>query len=102
MDKSNESLRNEPSLTEDAPVVQHQGLVIELDSGAGGGRVETTDGRQLPFDRADLHGGLDGLRVGDQVVFAEEQGEQGPQAKKIQRGVVQTAEGDLGGEREAQ
>lgn len=89
MDKPYDESPSAPTTGDDTPVVQHQGLVIELDAGQGRGRIETTDGRQLPFHRRDVAGGaFDGLRTGDQVRFAEELGDEGPEARKVERGEV--------------
>ncbi|MEB2327338.1 MAG: cold shock domain-containing protein [Pseudomonas sp.] len=89
MDKSYDESSSAPTTGDTTLVVQHQGLVIELEAGQGRGRIETTDGRQLPFHRRDVAGGaFDGLRKGDQVRFAEELGDEGPEARKVECGEV--------------
>lgn len=66
--------------------LQHQGLVIELDAAGDGGRIETTDGRQLVFrHHSVLNDAFGALQIGDEVRFAEELGEQGPMATRVQR-----------------
>jgi cold shock CspA family protein/ribosome-associated translation inhibitor RaiA len=48
------------------------------------GFFETPDRREIYFHRnAVLHGAFDRLKVGDEVRFAEEMGEQGPQASTV-------------------
>lgn len=49
------------------------------------GRIETADGRSIYFHRNSvLDTDFDDLRVGDEVRFAEERGEEGPQASTVQ------------------
>ncbi|MFN7804938.1 MAG: HPF/RaiA family ribosome-associated protein [Planctomycetaceae bacterium] len=60
------------------------GRVIRLNPTADHGVLETADGREIYFHRnAVLGSGFDHLRVGDRVHFAEEQGDQGPQASTV-------------------
>jgi len=60
------------------------GRVIRLEPGLGYGFLETADGREIYFHH---HSVLDGafakLEIGDEVRFAEEEGEQGPQASTV-------------------
>lgn len=50
----------------------------------GFGFIETSDGRELYFHRNSvLDGGYDQLRVGSEVRFVEEQGDDGPQASSV-------------------
>ena len=57
------------------------GRVIRLVPAENKGFLETPDQREVYFHRdAVLHLGFDRLKVGDEVRFAEEMGEQGPQA----------------------
>jgi ribosomal subunit interface protein len=48
------------------------------------GRIETPDGRDIYFHRHSvLENGFDGLEIGSEVRFVEEQGEEGPQASTV-------------------
>lgn len=50
----------------------------------GYGFLETADGREIYFHRASvLDGRFDRLSIGDEVRFAEERGEKGPQASSV-------------------
>ncbi len=50
----------------------------------GYGFLETTDGREIYFDKHSvLDGGFDRLDVGAEVRFTEEEGEKGPQASTV-------------------
>jgi len=50
----------------------------------GYGFLETPDGRELYFHRHSvLHEGFAGLKIGDEVAFAEELGRKGPQASTV-------------------
>jgi len=69
-------------------VKQHEappgGHVISLNPEEDYGRIGTPDGRTIYFHRNSvLNGGFDGLEVGAEVRFAEETGEQGPQASSV-------------------
>jgi cold shock CspA family protein len=61
------------------------GQVVEIFPEGGYGFLETDDGRRIYFHRNSvLHGGFETLVPGTIVRFAEEQGEQGPQASTVQ------------------
>lgn len=61
-----------------------EGRIIELHSAEGFGRIETSDGRLVYFHRNSLVGSaFDALQTGMRVRFAEEPGEQGPQASSL-------------------
>ena len=61
-----------------------RGRVVELHPEDGFGRIETADGRQIYFHRNSVLGEEFGrLRVGTEVRFHEEAGEQGPQASTV-------------------
>jgi cold shock CspA family protein len=49
------------------------------------GWLEPSDGRRIYFHRNSVLGGIDGLAVGSEVRFTEEQGDQGPQATTVER-----------------
>lgn len=61
-----------------------QGAVAELHGDQDYGMLETPDGRRVYFHRHSvLNDAFDHLHPGDQVRFAEEIGEQGPQASTV-------------------
>jgi cold shock CspA family protein/ribosome-associated translation inhibitor RaiA len=61
-----------------------RGLVIRLFRDEGYGFLETPDGREIYFHRRSVrHPGFDRLEIGTEVRFAEEEGEQGPQASTV-------------------
>jgi ribosomal subunit interface protein len=61
------------------------GLVTRLFYQEGYGFLETPDEREVYFNRASvLNGGFDRLELGDEVRFAEEPGEEGPQASTVE------------------
>ena len=61
------------------------GRVARLYSAEGFGFIETADGREVYFDRHSvLHDGFGRLELGALVRFAEEPGEQGPQASTVE------------------
>ena len=61
-----------------------QGHVSRLLRDEGYGFIETADGLELYFHRnAVLNGGFERMREGDEVRFAEEAGEKGPQASTV-------------------
>ena len=61
------------------------GLVTRLFFQDGYGFLETPDEREVYFNRSSvLNGGFDRLEVGDEVRFAEEPGEEGPQASSVE------------------
>lgn len=63
------------------PVVSR---VSKLFPEEGYGFIETTDGREVYFHRHSvLNGSFARMEVGDEVQFAEEQGEKGPQASTV-------------------
>ncbi len=60
------------------------GHIARLDYGKGHGFIETPDGREIYFHQnAVLNGDFASLAVGAAVIFAEEQGEDGPQASTV-------------------
>lgn len=73
----------------------HRGDVPREQSGAMHGRVtfidverewgwiEPDDGRRIYFHSNSVLGGVDGLQVGDEVRFTEEDGREGPQASTV-------------------
>ena len=66
--------------------VPPHGRVSEISTGEGYGRIETPDGRSIYFHQNSvLNEEFSQLEVGSEVRFAEEQGEQGPQASSVQR-----------------
>ncbi|MBZ5608275.1 MAG: HPF/RaiA family ribosome-associated protein [Acidobacteriia bacterium] len=61
-----------------------QAQVVELFPEKGYGFLETTDGRQIYFHKNSiLHATFGRMKVGSTVMFAEEQGEHGPQASTV-------------------
>jgi ribosomal subunit interface protein len=66
-------------------VLPPHGLVTRLFYQDGYGFLETTDEREVYFNRASvLNGGFDRLELGDEVRFSEEPGEEGPQASTVE------------------
>ena len=60
------------------------GHVVELYVDENYGKIETPDGRRIYFHKNSLvDGRFDELQLGDEVRFAEEQGERGPQASTV-------------------
>jgi cold shock CspA family protein/ribosome-associated translation inhibitor RaiA len=60
------------------------GRIIRLEREPGYGFIETSDGRELYFHyNSVLDRAFDRLEVGAEVRFAEEEGEQGPQASTV-------------------
>lgn len=60
------------------------GRVSRLEPGLDYGFLETADGREIYFHRNSvLNGAFDKLGIGEEVRFAEEEGEQGPQASTV-------------------
>lgn len=60
------------------------GRVARLFADEGYGFIETSEGREVYFHRNSILGGdFDRLEVGAEVRFAEEAGEQGPQASTV-------------------
>jgi cold shock CspA family protein/ribosome-associated translation inhibitor RaiA len=61
-----------------------QARVAKLEPDLGYGFLETTDGREVYFHRNSvLHNDFERLAIGMQVRFAEEQGQEGPQASTV-------------------
>ena len=66
--------------------VPPHGRISELSADEGYGRIETPDGRSIYFHQNSvLNNEFSELEVGNEVRFAEEQGEEGPQASSVQR-----------------
>lgn len=60
-------------------------MVVRLFRDQGYGFIETAEGQELYFHRNSvLHDEFEQLRVGTGVRFAEEMGEEGPQASTVQ------------------
>jgi cold shock CspA family protein/ribosome-associated translation inhibitor RaiA len=67
------------TLTEEA-----HGWICELDTERDFGRIETEDGRFIYFHRNSVMGSrFQDLKIGTEVRFAEEAGDQGPQASTV-------------------
>jgi ribosomal subunit interface protein len=65
--------------------VPPHGRVTQLVPNEDYGRIETADGRDIYFHRNSvLNNAYDSLEIGSEVRFAEEMGEQGPQASSVQ------------------
>jgi cold shock CspA family protein/ribosome-associated translation inhibitor RaiA len=61
-----------------------QGRILRLDPARGHGFITTADAREIYFHRNSVVGAqFDELRIGDEVRFAEERGEEGPQASTV-------------------
>jgi cold shock CspA family protein/ribosome-associated translation inhibitor RaiA len=73
-----------------------RGRIVRLDPEAGHGFIVTPDGREVYFHRHSVaDADFDRLCVGDEVRFAEEPGEQGPQASTVHlAGVPHTTKRD--------
>jgi len=66
--------------------VPPHGRISEIFPEEGYGRIETADGRSIYFHRNSvLNDEFSRLEVDSEVRFAEEQGEEGPQASSVQR-----------------
>ncbi len=66
------------------PDTQPHGLVSKLNTEAGYGFIRSDDGREIYFHKnAVLGGDFSHLRVGAEVHFAEEEGDEGPQASTV-------------------
>lgn len=60
------------------------GRISELNRDSGAGRIETDDGRLIYFHRNSVVGSrFQDLGIGTEVRFAEEAGDQGPQASTV-------------------
>jgi ribosome-associated translation inhibitor RaiA/cold shock CspA family protein len=66
------------------PIEEKHGRIVFLDVEHAWGRLETDDHRQVYFHRNSVLGGIDALKVGDEVRYAEEHGDQGPQASTVE------------------
>lgn len=65
---------------EEAPI----GTVTKLDSDAGFGFFESSDGREIYFHRNSvLNDAFARLEIGTRILFSEEMGEKGPQASTV-------------------
>ena len=63
------------------------GRVAKLFPEEGYGFIETSDGRQIYFHRNSVaHPEFERLKTGTEVVFVEEQGHEGPQARTVTMG----------------
>ncbi len=66
------------------PARNPHGKVSKLVSGEDYGMLTTREGRELYFHRSSVLGdAFDKLQVGTEVAFAEEEGDQGPQASTV-------------------
>lgn len=65
------------------PDTQPHGVVSQVFADEGYGFIRTDDGREIYFHRNAVLSGFESLRVGSEVHFAEEEGEQGPQASTV-------------------
>jgi cold shock CspA family protein len=65
------------------PDAQPHGIVSEIFADRGHGFIRADDGRQLYFHKNSVLTGFQNLRVGSEVHFAEEEGEDGPQASTV-------------------
>jgi cold shock CspA family protein len=73
-------VRRDVKLSRHAP----RGVVTRILPWEGYGFITDEDGRQIYFDRRSVRGGMfDRLDEGTDVRFAEEQGDQGPQATTV-------------------
>ena len=64
--------------------VPAHGCVIALVPAENYGKIETPDGKQVYFHRNSVvDADFDALKIGDEVRFAEEMGESGPQASTV-------------------
>jgi ribosomal subunit interface protein len=73
--------RRQQIKTHDAPP---HGRVIHLSPQEDYGRIGTPDGREVYFHRNSmLNGDFDKLEIGNEVRYAEEMGEEGPQASTV-------------------
>jgi ribosomal subunit interface protein len=62
---------------------QHARITF-IDVGGEWGWLEPDDGRRVYFHRNSVLGGLDAVKLGDEVRFTEEQGNEGPQASTVE------------------
>ena len=61
------------------------GRVTFLDVEKEWGWIEPDDGRRIYFHRNSVIDGVDGVKVGDEVRFTEERGNEGPQASTVEK-----------------
>jgi ribosome-associated translation inhibitor RaiA len=67
-----------------AEVGEKHARVVVLDVERAWGQLEADDRRQVYFHRNSVLGGIEGLEVGDEVRYAEEEGDDGPQASTVE------------------
>lgn len=74
-------------LRRDIKVVEEPGhaRVTFLDVERDWGTLEDADGRRIYFHKNSVLGGIDRLEIGDEVRFAEEAGDKGPQASSVEK-----------------
>lgn len=65
------------------PDTQPHGVVSQLHPDRDHGFIRADDGREIYFHRNAVLTGFEHLRTGSEVHFAEEEGEQGPQATTV-------------------
>lgn len=65
------------------PDTQPHGIVSQLFADKGFGFIRTDDGRELYFHENAVLTGFEHLRLGAEVHFADEEGENGPQASTV-------------------
>jgi cold shock CspA family protein/ribosome-associated translation inhibitor RaiA len=65
------------------PDTQPHGLVSRLFPEDGYGFIRSDDGREIYFHRNSVLSGFERLTIGAEVHFAEEQGQEGPQASTV-------------------
>lgn len=67
--------------------IESHGRIARLFAGEGYGFIEKADGSELYFHTYNCaHPGFEQLQVGDEVIFIEEAGGEGPQANRVSRG----------------
>ena len=74
-------LRRDVKVVEEPAHARVSFLDVERDWGT----LEEADGRSIYFHRNAVLGGIDRLEVGDEVRFAEEAGDEGPQATSVEK-----------------
>ncbi len=65
-------------------VAPPHGHVVHLAPSREYGRLEATDGREIYFHHNSVIGGIDRLRLGTEVRYHEEPGDNGPQASTVE------------------
>lgn len=64
--------------------VPSHGKISEISTDMGFGKIESSDGREIYFHKNSiLNAAFDKLEVGAEVRFAEEEGDEGPQASTV-------------------